>query len=149
MLAYHKLFTFNKCYFSRYGKYNKVEAVPHIKISSKIIIQIYRAKNFMLYAKILAGSNHFLPEKTEILHLFNLINVAANVNIAKQIGVPKRFHVMVSTFLKPSFHLQVIVFSKVFMQNLSKKFSTRSYLWETVALLHASFNRFTNFLLQK
>ena len=40
VLAYYKLFTFNKCYSCRYGKYNKAEAVPHIKISSKIIIQI-------------------------------------------------------------------------------------------------------------
>ena len=40
VLAYYKLFTFNKCYSRRYGKHNKVEAVPHIKISSKIIIQI-------------------------------------------------------------------------------------------------------------
>ena len=82
---------------------------------------MFRAKNFMLYAKIFSGRNHFLPEITKILHLVNLINVATNVNIAKQISIPKRFYVMVSTYLKPSIHLQVIVFSKVFMQKLIKK----------------------------
>ena len=82
---------------------------------------MFRAKNFMLYAKIFSGRNHFLPEMAKILHLVNLINVATNVNIAKQISIPKRFYVMVSTYLKPSIHLQVIVFSKVFMQKLIKK----------------------------
>ena len=72
---------------------------------------------------MLVGSNHFLPEITRILHLVNLINVATNVNIAKQMCIPKRFQAMVSTYLKPSIHLQVIVFSKVFMQKLIKKVS--------------------------
>ena len=79
------------------------------------------SKEFYIIRKILAGSNHFLLEMAKILHLVNLINVAANVNIAKQISIPKRFYVIVSTYLKPSIHLQVIVFSKVFMQKLIKK----------------------------
>ena len=93
--------------------------------------------------------NHFLPEITRILHLVNLINVATNVNIAKQMCIPKRFQAMVSTYLKPPIHLQVIVFSKVFMQKLIKKFPPRSYVWETVDMLHASFNRFEKIYLRK
>ena len=48
--------------------------------------------------------------------------------------------------LSPQFICKWLCFLKFSCKNLSKKFPTRSYVWETVDMLHASFNRIIYFL---
>ena len=60
-------------------KYNDTYFIKNIQSRTSSCMQTYWC------------GNHFLPEITRILHLVNLINVATNVNIAKQMCIPKRF----------------------------------------------------------